>query len=181
MRKLILGMVVALTLFTMDLVFAAQTADITVTVTVRKLSVSVSSGTFAFGLVNEGTTTVAGSSIVVTNDGNVTELFQLKLVNPTGWTADQLGTPAADHYKLGAIFRDTTAPVAGDFTDSQDYISTSYVSPTATIFAKNGDADSMKGFNVAASTTRELWFAFVAPSSTSISTQQSITTTLNAQ
>ncbi len=158
---------------------ATQTADITVTVTVRKLSVSVSPATLAFGLVNEGTTTVAGSAIVVTNDGNLTENYDVKLTNPVGWTAIQSGSPSTDQYKLGAIFK-TLAPVAGDFVDSEDMISTIFVTSSATLFAKNTDVAGEKGFSVVASATRNLWFGFFAPSLTTVGTQQSITVTLRA-
>lgn len=181
MRKMILVLVVVgfLGLCMADLVFAAQTADITVTVTCRKLSVSVSPSAYAFGTVNEGSETVATSAITVTNDGNVNEDYEAKLTNPGGWTAIQAGTPGVDQYILGAIFK-TNAPTTGNYDDNEDMLSTSYVEATALIFALDADPDAQKGFNVAASATRNLWFYFFAPSSTTVGTQQSITVTLRA-
>ena len=164
-----------------EVIYAAtQTADITVTVTCRKLSVSVSPSSYAFGNVNEGVGTVATSAITVTNDGNATETFQLMLADPAGWTGDLTGTPAEDHYKLGGVIRATTdaAPVAGDFTDSEDYISTSYVSASSTVFAKTGDTSN--GASVAAAAARKLWFYFFAPSYSTVGTEQSITVTVKA-
>ena len=166
-------------LLTTDSVNAAQTADITVTVTCRMLSVGVSPSSYAFGAVNESSETVASSEITVTNNGNVTEDLEVKLTDPGGWTALQSGTPGEDQYILGAIFR-TSAPTTDDYDDSEDMLSTSYVESTTAIFAKDGDSDDQKGFNVAASGTRNLWFYFFAPSATTVATQQSITVTVRA-
>ena len=178
MRSWLVG-VVALGWWFMEPAFAAQTADITVTVTVRKLSVSVGSATFAFGSVNESSQTVASAAVAVTSDGNVTEDFELKLTNPIGWTAVQSGTPNTDQYLLGSIFR-TASPAAGDFTDSQDTLSTTFVTSSTTVFAKDADANSQKGFSVATSGARNLWFLFFAPSYSTIGTQQSIVVTVRA-
>jgi hypothetical protein len=158
---------------------AADTADITVTVTCRMLSVGVNPSSYAFGAVNESSETVASSEITVTNNGNVTEDLEVKLTDPGGWTALQSGTPGEDQYILGAIFR-TSAPTTDDYDDSEDMLSTSYVESTTAIFAKDGDSDDQKGFNVAASGTRNLWFYFFAPSATTVATQQSITVTVRA-
>lgn len=160
-------------------VYAASTADITVTVTVRHLSVSVAPSSYAFGLVEAGSQTVASSAIVVTNDGNAAEDFGLKLTNPAVWTAVQSGTPGQDEFKLGAIYG-TAAPGAGDYTDSEDFLSTSNVVPDADKFAVNASGAGEKGYNVAKTDSRNLWFFFYAPSSTTEGTDKSITTTVTA-
>lgn len=162
-----------------EIVNAAQTADITVTVTCRKLSVGVSPGLYGFGPVNEGSETVASTAITVTNDGNVNEDFEAKLTVVAGWTAIQSGTPSVDEYILGAMFK-STAPATTDYDDSEDMLSTSFVEASALIFALDAGAAGEKGYNVAATGTRNLWFYFFAPSSTSVGTEQSITVTLRA-
>ncbi len=178
MKKIILVLVAVGLLGLGAMAEAAQTADITVTVTCRKLSVGVSPTSYAFGTVNEGTTTVAASAIVVTNDGNVAETYQIKLTNPGGWTAIQAGTPGTDQYMLSAIFHGATAPLTGDFADN-DALGTAYVTCSATVFAKDTSPPET-GVGVAAGAERRLWFRFVAPSYSTVGTPQSITVTINA-
>ena len=153
-------------------VMAANPATITVTVTIQNLSVSAT-GPIAFGTVVAGSQTVSGSGSTVTNDGNVTETFSLNLSNPGGWTA-VTAAPGAEEYALLAQFN-SSAPTAGSFTYTDHGLTTSSVASSATKFAGN-----QTGLSVSASGTRSLWFRFNAPSSTSVSTQQSITVTLTA-
>ena len=178
-RFLVLMVAGLLWLSMADTGYAAQTADITVTVTCRMLSVSVSPSSYAFGTVNEGSDTVSTSSITVTNNGNAAETYQIKLTAVSGWTAVQTGTPGADEYMLSAIFHTTgTPPIVGDFADN-DALSTSYGTCSATVFAQD-DTPPETGASVSATDTRNLWFKFYAPSSTTVGTEQSITVTINA-
>jgi len=182
MRKIILVLMAVglLGLAMVDLVSAASTADITVTVTCRKLSVGVTPSSYAFGLVDVISETVATTSIGVSNDGNVSEDFKLKLTDPVGWTALQAGTPGTDQYILGAIFM-TAAPVAADYIDSEDMLSTDYAEASTTVFAKNTvEPEGEKGYSVLASEARKLWFYFYAPALTTVGTEQSITVTVEA-
>lgn len=181
MRKIILALIVTgfLCFAMADLADALQTADITVTVTCRNLSVGVSPSGYDFLTVNEGSETVATSAIVVTNNGNGSEDFEAKLTAVAGWTAIQAGVPGVDQYILGAIFK-TAAPTTANYDDSEDMLSTSYVEASALIFALDGDTEIQKGFNVAAAATRNLWFYFYAPSTTTVGTPQLITVTVRA-
>jgi hypothetical protein len=181
MRKIILVLTAVglLSLARADLVSAASTADITVTVTCRLISVGVTPSSYAFGTVNELSETVASTSIGISNNGNVNEDFELKLTNPAGWTAIQSGTPSTDQFICGGIFKSTAATTA-DYVDSEDMISTSYVEATANIFALNSGDAGEKGYSVAAAGSRYLWLYFFAPSLTTVSTQQSITVTIRA-
>jgi len=147
--------------------FAAQT-----------LSISVLPTSYDFGSVLEGSTTLTTSTIVVTNNGNVIETYQLKLTNPTGWTAVQTGAPGVDQYMLSAIFHGATAPVTGDFADN-DALRTTYQTCSATVFAKDTTPPET-GVCVEVGGERRLWFRLVAPSYSNVGTQQSITVTINA-
>jgi len=142
------------------------------------LSVSVLPATYGFGPVIEGSTNVATSAITVTNNGNVVETYQLKLTNPTGWTAIQTGTPGIDHYMLSAMFHGATAPVAADFADN-DALSTAYQTCSATVFAKDTSPPET-GVGVPVGAERRLWFRFTAPSYSNVGTEQSIVVTINA-
>jgi hypothetical protein len=153
--------------------FAANPATITVTVTIQNLSVSAT-GPIAFGTVVAGSQTVSGAASTVTNDGNVTETYSLNLTNPSTWTAVQAAPSSAEEYALLGEFN-SAAPTAGSFTYANFSLSTSSVAASATKFA--GDET---GLSVAVSGVRHLWFRFNAPTSTSVTTQQSITVTVTA-
>jgi hypothetical protein len=162
-----------------DLADAADTADITVTVTCRVLGVTVSPATWALGLVEVNSEAVKSAAIVVTNSGNASETYQLKLTDPLVWAAVQTdATLAAEKYQLGAIFQTTAtaAPVAVDYVDSADFVSTTYVTCTAAIFAKTIGS----GVNVPASGLLDLWLYFRAPPSTAETAQKSIVVTVKA-
>ncbi len=176
MRKLLGLAALAMSLFAMSLAgpaFAGNPATITVTVTIQNLSVSTS-GSIAFGTVVAASQTVSGTSSTVTNDGNVTETYSLNLTNPSTWTAVQAAPASPEEYALLAIFN-SGAPLGTDFSYANHSLSTSSVASSGTKFA--GD---QTGLSVAVSGTRKLWFRFNAPTSTSVTTQQSITVTLTA-
>lgn len=153
--------------------WAANPATISVTVTIQNLSVSAT-GPIAFGTVTAGSETVSGSASTVTNDGNVTETYSLSLTNPATWTAVQAAPSAAEEYALLAQFN-SAAPTAASFSYANHALSTTSVASSATKFAGN-----QTGLSVAALGTRSLWFRFNAPTSTSVTAQQTITVTVTA-
>ena len=160
------------------MVRAAETADITVTVTIQNLSLALSSNTWAIGTVTAGSTTqmTEADDITVTNDGNVDEDFTLKLTNPAAWTAG--AAAAADVYVLSGLFcAAADAPAGGDF-GADDVITTSTQTSTAAIFGYAGASDD--GVAVSAGTSVDLWIGFDAPTSSSDFTQQTITVTVGA-
>ena len=153
--------------------WAANPATISVTVTIQNLSVSAS-GPIAFGTVVASSQTVSGSASTVTNDGNSIETFSLSITNPTSWTAVQAAPSAAEEYALLAEFN-SSAPAAGGFSYANHALSTASVASSGTKFA--GD---QTGLSVAVSATRSLWFRFNAPTSTAVTTQQTLTVTVTA-
>lgn len=153
--------------------WAANPATISVTVTIQNLSVSAT-GPIAFGTVVASSQTVSGSASTVTNGGNVTETYSLNLTNPASWTAVQAAPSSAEEYALLAIFN-TAAPVGTDFSYANHALSTSSTASSGTKFA-----GTQTGLSVTASGTRSLWFRFNAPTSTAVTTQQTITVTVTA-
>ncbi len=151
---------------------AANPATVSVTVTIQNLSVSAT-GPIAFGIVAASSVTVSTDSSHVVNDGNVTETYSLDLTNPGGWTAVQ-AAPADEEYCLSVQFN-ATQPTAVSFTYADHALSTTSTACSASKFA--GD---QTGLSVAASAVRYLWLKFEAPTSTSISTEQTIVVTLTA-
>lgn len=148
---------------------AATTADINVTVTISNVSVTAT-GTYAFGTVVTSSSTISGTAITVTNNGNVAETFSLKLTNPASWTAVST-VPGAEEYRLSAMFNTDGLGTWG----AAHYLTTSSVASSVTQFA--GDE---RGDAVAAAATRSLWLKFQAPSSTAVTTQQTIVVTVTA-
>ncbi|MBT4350011.1 hypothetical protein HOD19_04550 [bacterium] len=73
--------------------FAADTAAVTATVTARNISVTVSDGSIAYGNVGVGGTASTTSSGVdnsqtATNNGNVSETFNIIGSDSTAWTLE---------------------------------------------------------------------------------------------
>ena len=179
MRKIILVLVAVglLGLWTVESVDAADTATITVTVTCRSLGVTVSPLTWPLGVVNVNSINVS-SAFTVTNTGNAQQDFQLNASVSAAWTIG--AAPGSEVFRMSAIFGDATPPpVEGDFA-AEDNLTTSAVTATATVFAITLEADTIKGFDVAAATTRNLWLRFQAPTLTTATVQQSITVTITA-
>lgn len=172
-QKLSVCVVTILVIFTLAIpAYAANPANINVTVTIQNLSVAAS-GPIAFGTVTAGSVTVSTDSSLVTNDGNSAETFSLNLSNPAGWTAVQ-AAPGVDEYALSAQFN-SSQPLAGSFAYADHALSTSSVASSGTKFA--GD---QTGLSVAAAADRYLWLKFEAPSSSTVFTQQTIVVTITA-
>ena len=151
-------------------VHAANPATINVTVTIQNLSVSAT-GPIAFGVVAAATATISSDSSHVVNDGNVTETYSLNLTDPGGWTAVQ-AAPGAEEYCLSVQFN---SDEPSTFTYADHALSTTSTACSATKFA--GDQD---GVSVATSGARYLWFKFEAPSTTTVTTEQTIVVTVTA-
>jgi len=151
---------------------AALTATINVTVTIQNLSVSAT-GPIAFGVVTAASQTVSTVSSTVTNDGNVTETYSLNLTDPLGWTS-VTAAPAAEQYALLGMFN-SVQPLVGDLNYTDHALTTLPVSCSATQFA--GD---QTGLSLAPGTVTDLWLRFDAPTSTVVTTQQTIVVTITA-
>jgi len=167
------ALLVAMSLVNIGAAQAANPATISVTVTIQYLSVSTT-GPIAFGIVVAGSQTVSGSASTVTNDGNSTETFSLSLTNPSSWTAVQAAPSTAEDYALLAQFN-SSGPTAASFAYADHALTTVSVASSGTKFAAN-----QTGLSVAASGTRSLRFRFNAPTSTAVTSQQTITVTVTA-
>lgn len=84
-------------------VFAGTTGTVTATVTAQNISVSVADGGIAFGTLGlsstqDTTTSGVNDSQTATNDGNITENFNIKATATAAWTL--AGTAGANQYTL---------------------------------------------------------------------------------
>lgn len=154
--------------------WSAESDTISVKVTVSaSLSVDISETEIDLGPVAIGGNAVSSSGVTVTNNGSgVAETYSLSLGNTAGWTDSQTGA-AAETYVLNAAF-DSTGSVA--WNTANHALSTTPVACTGSKFA--GD---QTGVGVPYNAARKLWFQFLAPTTTSINTEQAITVTITAQ
>jgi len=166
--------------------FGAQTADVTVTVTVRVISLTVvGSSSYDFGLVPEGSSVVASNSIEVQNDGNDTEDFSLQITSyPSGvWSVKETsGDPGADEFKLYALYDSNGQVPDGDTLDASDYDENDLILASSARNATDGyfDSGDESADEVPSGQSRHLWFMFKSPNPSSDYTQQSITVTVSA-
>lgn len=138
---------------------AAQTATVTATVTVQNISVSVSDGTVPYGTLTLNATSSTcslGDTQTMTNDGNVTENFNIKGQNSTSWTLGS--TPGSNQYVHQ--FATSSCPVS-----TWTALTTSYQTAVT---------------NVAASATSTLNLQINTPTATTDYTQQSVDVTVQA-
>lgn len=147
---------------------AGTTANITITVTVEFLSVTVNPTTVALGTVAAGATTV-GTKLDVTNDGNVAQNIGLRILDEddlNAWTA--AAAPGVNIYVLfGLLVTDGgAAPGTGD-CGANDVLTTSvkYWGGDGTAAGSQLVTDVAAATPVAASSGRDLYFGFTAPSS----------------
>jgi hypothetical protein len=147
------------------------------------LSISIDSSSYDFGSVFEASTNVATSSITVTNNGNVAERYSLQLSAPAGWTAVTDTAPGAEEFRFCGNFQTATAQsshfVIG--VSSSDAIGTAMRVSSNADFGKDNEGEAAKGYNVPVSEERYLWFRFEAPTSTVLTSQQTITVTITAE
>lgn len=153
---------------------AAGSDTVAVKVTIlASLSVDITETELNLGSVDAGTTTVSSAGVTVTNTGSgVAETYSLSLTDPSGWTASQ-SAPDVETYVLNAAF-DSDGSLTWDVTNHA--LSTTPVACTGTKFA--GD---QTGVSVPYGGVRKLWFQFMAPTATSLTSEQSITITVTAQ
>lgn len=150
---------------------AATTGTVAATVTPQNISVSVSDGSVAYGIVDLSTTrdTTSGGvndTQVATNDGNVAEDFNIRSTDATGGTGWTLaGSIDADQFVHSFCTTGGGSPDPCDATPTWNAMSTSY--------------SSLAG-SVAVSSTRAFDLKLDTPSSTSDYLQKSITVTIQA-
>jgi len=153
------------------------------------LSITIEPSTRPFGEVPANQSAVLSDGFTVTNTGNISQKYQLRLTDvPTGWTAKNVsGAPGWEEAKILGLFT-TQSPLSTthfndnppDTGDGDIVRSTSNDTATSTNFAISTEGAEVKGYNVTVSGIRYLWFRFDAPSGTTITSQQFLTVTVTA-
>lgn len=152
-------------------VFAASTGVVSATVTPQNISVTVSDGAVAYGTLtlNDTEDTTSGGvndSQLATNDGNVTEDFNIRSTDATGGTTWTLaGSAGADQFAHSFCNSGSGSPDPCDATPTWGALSTSYNS-LATAVAPAG--------------TNRFDLQINTPTSSSDFVQKSITVTVQA-
>ncbi|MCK4532935.1 hypothetical protein KAU39_04055, partial [bacterium] len=147
------------------------------------LSISIDSSIYDFGTVLKGSTNIIVSSITITNNGGVNERYSLHLAAPAGWTCVTDTAPGVEEFRMCGNFQTATAQtshfdIGGTFSDA---IGTTQRACTSGDFAKDDEGEGAKGYNVPSGQDRYLWFRFESPTSTTLTTQQTITVTITAE
>ena len=186
LRALLAVAVGSASLLAASLAEGATTATISVTVTIRNLSVSVADGTIAFGTVVAGSETVNAEKQVVTNDGNVSETYTLQLTTTDVYVAGTTETAAGvNTYVLQALFTGSAgaAPVSADFgadagAADDVVLSASAQTASATVYAWTGSTAT--GASVLATGVRDLYFKYSAPTSATTFAEENLVVTITA-
>lgn len=139
---------------------AASTASVAATVTVQNISVTVTDGTVAFGtLANNSSAGTNGTDTqTATNNGNITEVFNIKGQNSANWTL--AATAGSDQYVLKFCTATCTTPP------------TSYTALTTSYQTLNA--------SVATSGTQTFDLYITTPNPSTVYTQQSVDVTVQA-
>jgi len=99
------------------------------------------------------------------------------------WAVSGDATAGADEFVMGGVFGASGDSVtSGNFNEStgnEDVIQNVVTSSSATVFGSAGA--SANGASVAPTNSVGLWLQFKAPTSSSVSTQQSVTTTVGVE
>lgn len=147
------------------------------------LSISVNPKLWGIGstAVNSVITMSQASKIAVTNDGSGPETFELKVVNPAGWTSS--ATPGTETYVLSGLFCNSSdIPTAANFNQdasTEDIIGTVSKKATNTIFGySQGTAN---GVAVPSGQNRSLYLQFKSPTATQRTDEQNISVIVSCQ
>ena len=150
------------------------------------LSVNVDPSAVALGTVLPAVSDIVSQTarpngeVLVTNTGNVSVKYELRITNPPEWTSTSTAPANPEEYRLSSLFHPDQA-VASDF----DKAAPSY-SDVLGITGKTCDGfwfatgTNQDGYDVPPGATQNLYFDFDAPQSTTVTSQQSIVVTVTA-
>ena len=160
MKKILAGLALLSLVLGLALpVVAADTDTLTATVTPQVIAVSVDIESVDYGVLNVSETSDPSTVITATNDGNVTEKFEIKGSNSTDWTLSN--TAVGEDQFMHEFATDDDSYVAYTALHNTDYatLDASVSTPTGTQLFK---------------------LQLKMPSSTTVTTEQSTTVTVLA-
>ncbi|PIV53498.1 MAG: hypothetical protein COS17_03535 [Elusimicrobia bacterium CG02_land_8_20_14_3_00_37_13] len=145
--------------------------------TIVGIDIIISESTW--GVVNVGDSTMTVTAITVNNTGNVSETYRIRCATttPGGSPWSMGGTQDHNVFVLKGVFK-STAGVTSEFNNEDIIWSTNTLS-TSNIYAVNGS--TYTGTGVPPTESRNIWFKFDMPLTTSATYQQSIGITIGAQ
>lgn len=86
-KALLMLMILGFSIISVFAAYAAPTDEISVTVTLENISISLSSGTWAIGVVAAESVNTS-AAYTVTNNGNVTEDVAIQTADSASWTSE---------------------------------------------------------------------------------------------
>jgi len=150
--------IIAVTVIVLSNVVAVQAGpqgivDILVTID-KEISIEIGGGPINLGRIGIGETKVSATPITIKNNGSgANEIITLSVTDPAGWT---FGEPGTNQYKA-------------TFQFSEDGLSGVWKVP------------SEVSESISYNETKKLWVNFKAPTSTDITTEQTIRLTISAE
>ncbi|MBU2572554.1 MAG: hypothetical protein KKH28_00540 [Elusimicrobia bacterium] len=148
-------------------------------------SVDILEVTYDFTSFALNTSSVAVSSITVTNNGTVTETFYIRAATNTAgspWTVSADSANGFNKLVLQGVFHtDTVQPSHAQFGAEDVINETSQASQTTAGGGRYTIDDSQTGVDVPAGESRALWLRFTLPLGTSTTDQQQVKVTVTAQ
>jgi hypothetical protein len=156
----------------------AWAAEVTITVQIQSIGVTVTPDSWDIGVVSAGSTETS-DAFTVTNTGNVAEDFLLGVTGSANWTndtnEDNNNAAGVNEYVLRALFDDATH----NFETNDRVDDTAQVADptTGTRFTDGSDS----GNNVPAGASRNLYLQLEVPTAGSNTAEQTLTLQVTAQ
>jgi len=140
------------------------------------LSISFSTHSYDFGIVNLGATTVSTSAVTIANIGNDTETYSLSVATTGAKTVWAIGTSTPTSFDTLVMFNlfNSVQPSSNTFTSS-DVVTRTPTAADSALYA--GDETA---FQVPVGATRHLWMRLNMPLTTSTTDQQRMNLTATA-
>jgi len=152
---------------------------------VAVIGITVSTDTYDFGVVNISSKDVTVSSIVVTNDGNITETYSLEVASitlannlPSVWKATDT-TVGYNRFIIYSIFH--KVEVSTDNFQSDDAVVEESRTSTDLRFSdETGGGDRDNGLDVPKGVIRKMWLRLDMPTSVTTKAAEKIKITITA-
>jgi len=141
------------------------------------LSISISTDTYNFGVLQGDTAAVSTANIIVTNDGNVKEKYSIKCSTSAEWSP--ANSPDYNKFVLQSAFHPSEPP-NDDISWKDDDILTESLQECTTYQFSIDNSENGKDVTPFANTDRHFWLRLHTPLYSNTTDQQTIPVTISA-
>ena len=157
-----------------DPVDTYDTMNVVVSIFEEIIGVDFIATEYNFGTVSAGTVNVSSDAAsIISNSGTCNEIYSFQITDPSGWSSSTTA-PGANTFVLSGALSINVGGITWSLANHA--LSTTLQICTGTRFA--GDET---GVGVASGALRHLWLQFMAPTSSTIYTAQTIPITVSAE